>query len=72
MTFDPASFARNYTQLLYAFACRKSSEADLFYSLNMSDHNAYSQTVWVKAASACDNLRDEVEDLIYDAERVAK
>lgn len=72
MTFDPASFARNYTRLLYDFARTKSDWADFYYSLCMSDENAYSQVFWVKWASACDNLVDEVEDLIWSAEQAAE
>ena len=72
MKFDPHHFARAYTALLYDFANEKSAWADIHYSFNMSDHNAYSQSVWVRHASDCDNLRDEVEALIFDAECAAQ
>lgn len=71
ITIDFATFARQYARLLYNFANSKSSTADVNYANNPSDQNGHSQAVWNQHAEDCDYLREEVEDLIYEARKAA-
>lgn len=71
MTFDPHALARAYTQALYRFATRKSAMCDMAFGFNPSDQNDHSREVWNRFASDCDELRDEVDDLIYETTRAA-
>lgn len=71
IVIDFATFARQYARLLYNFANSKSSTADVNYANNPSDQNGHSQSVWNKYAEDCDYLREEVEDLIYEATKAA-